>query len=797
MVQIEGDRWLAKHELAPPLAYKSIIYRMNAPLPHNEAPKEALRRSQLCDPEAEPAFDDLTQLTALICQTPIASISLINPEQQWFNFPVDLNSPIHTGAIALAAQTVDQLGLFMIPDVLNDQAWADQLSIKHETQIRFYAGIPLIGTDHLVMGVLSVMDYIPRELTSAQIEALWSLGSQVIRLLAANQQIAIAKSQQAEFQAILDQTSDLIQIFRWSDQRLLYVNQTWLQTLGYDQAEISQLSWSALLHPDESDRAQTILKNLGQGESIPTTKLSFLTKQGEAISLEGHLFPVWEKSQILAVRGFFRHPIPPESESSPYRQIFENAAEGLFQATLDGRYCIVNPALAHIYGYNSLTEFLAKVETIGQLYVNPTYWSECIAQLATEGEISREAEVYRPNGPTIWVAENIRLRRDAQGYPTAIEGSVQDLTSYKQAEATLQLAKDQLQAVLDAVPGTVSLISSNFRYLGVNRHLAANYQLPPESFVGRKVGFLQPGFGTFMREFFANSTVEASLEIDTEVDGNTRSYLVIAKKWLEDQAAVFVGMDITERKQAQEALLAELAEAAEYVRSLLPPPFSEPVAIESRFIPSQQLGGDCFDYYWLDDENLVIYLLDVSGHGTGPALLSVSVLNLLRSRSLPNTNFNQPSEVLTALNQAFQIDNQRDMYFTIWYGVYNLTQRQLTYASAGHPPAILLSENSESITQARRLRTRGLPIGMFLNADFMTARCTIAKNSSLYLYSDGAYEIHLPDGTIWGLDSFIRLLKDYRHPHGFNLDEILKYLRDLSAKDSFNDDLSLLQINFN
>ena len=165
------------------------------------------------------------------------------------------------------------------------------------------------------------------------------------------------------------------------------------------------------------------------------------------------------------------------------------------------------------------------------------------------------------------------------------------------------------------------------------------------------------------------------------------------------------------QKQALEALnqelRADLDEAAEYVSSLLPAPLAGNITTESQFIPSAQLGGDCFDYYWLDSNYLAMYLLDVSGHGVGSALLSVSVLNVLRTQSLPNTDFCRPSQVLSALNNAFQMSAQGDKYFTIWYGVYNAVNRQLVYASAGHPPAVLLTGASETATEVQRLESTG------------------------------------------------------------------------------------------
>jgi sigma-B regulation protein RsbU (phosphoserine phosphatase) len=160
----------------------------------------------------------------------------------------------------------------------------------------------------------------------------------------------------------------------------------------------------------------------------------------------------------------------------------------------------------------------------------------------------------------------------------------------------------------------------------------------------------------------------------------------------------------------QQNLEKELAEAAEYVRGLLPAPITGEVEANWLFIPSAKLGGDCFDYHWLDDENLAVYLLDVSGHGIGAALLSVSVMNVLRSQSLPNANFFDPSEVLEALNQSFKMEEQNNMYFTIWYGVYNTSAREISFASAGAPPALLV--RSTEPPEMEELTTNDMIIGV-------------------------------------------------------------------------------------
>jgi sigma-B regulation protein RsbU (phosphoserine phosphatase) len=258
----------------------------------------------------------------------------------------------------------------------------------------------------------------------------------------------------------------------------------------------------------------------------------------------------------------------------------------------------------------------------------------------------------------------------------------------------------------------------------------------------------------------------------------------------------------TEEIQRQKRLIEqELAQASQYVRSLLPEPLEGDISIQSSFLPSTQLGGDSFDYFWLDGDHLALYLLDVSGHGVGSALLSVSVLNLMRTRSLrrsrtsqDTTNFYKPSEILQDLNNNFQMSVHNEMYFTMWYGVYNKQTQKLVYSSAGHPPAVLIS--NEEIPKIKLLKTAGLPIGMMPDVNYHEQTCEIDTSSRLYLFSDGAYEIPQDGDNIWGfnalIDTFIRLPSD----RGSRIENILTCVKAAANNRPFEDDLSLLEIEF-
>ena len=157
-------------------------------------------------------------------------------------------------------------------------------------------------------------------------------------------------------------------------------------------------------------------------------------------------------------------------------------------------------------------------------------------------------------------AANAALEDKVQERTAALKESndqlVAEIVKHQQAENALRAAKDQLEAVLAAVPGIVSWISSDLRYLGVNRHLANMFGLPPEAFVGKDIGFLgiSNEFKEFVRSFFASPQQETFREISAIVGGDPRNYLIVVQKYDGDRAAFTVGIDITDRKRAEEDL---------------------------------------------------------------------------------------------------------------------------------------------------------------------------------------------------------------------------------------------------
>jgi serine phosphatase RsbU (regulator of sigma subunit) len=246
--------------------------------------------------------------------------------------------------------------------------------------------------------------------------------------------------------------------------------------------------------------------------------------------------------------------------------------------------------------------------------------------------------------------------------------------------------------------------------------------------------------------------------------------------------------------QRSSALENDLRRASSYVSSLLPPPLTEgPVRAEWRFVPSAQLGGDAFGYFWLDPTTFVFYLVDVSGHGVGSAMHSVTVLNVLRQRALPGVSFGNPGEVLASLNNRFQMASHDGLFFTIWYGAYSTTDRRLRYASAGHHVSYLMSADR---TQCEPLGSPALMIGAVADLDYDVADVTVAPGSSLYVFSDGIFEIVTAEGSRWSLDEFEPLLRQPPIPGVPEPERLLQAVKTAAGPRPFDDDASLMMLTF-
>ncbi|XHX77372.1 MAG: GAF domain-containing protein [Stenomitos frigidus ULC029] len=170
-----------------------------APLPTNELARlAALHQCQILNTPAEPAFDDITRLATHLCDVPIALVSLVDADRQWFKSKVGIEVGETPREIAFCAHAILQPDILIVPDAAADQRFTDNLLVTAEPHIRFYAGVPLITLEGHTLGTLCVIDRVPRILNPEQIEGLEILARQVVKQLELRRNLAVLERSAVE-----------------------------------------------------------------------------------------------------------------------------------------------------------------------------------------------------------------------------------------------------------------------------------------------------------------------------------------------------------------------------------------------------------------------------------------------------------------------------------------------------------------------------------------------------------------------------------------------------------------------
>lgn len=236
----------------------------------------------------------------------------------------------------------------------------------------------------------------------------------------------------------------------------------------------------------------------------------------------------------------------------------------------------------------------------------------------------------------------------------------------------------------------------------------------------------------------------------------------------------------------------ELSKAAEYVKSLLPKPIDDldfKLRINYKYEPSSKLGGDMFGYKMFDEENLLIFLFDVCGHGIGPALYSVSVFNAINNRSLINVDFLSPASIFNGLNSVFNMRAHNEMYFTMWYGVLNLKTLQLKYSNAGHPHPILVTNNMiTEFPECDNFFIGGIP-----NWKYTENIYQLKKGDKFFLFSDGVFEIKKNETEYYDVEILTKYLEQ-NHDNEMICNNLYDFIKEQSFDKSIDDDFSFLKI---
>jgi two-component system cell cycle sensor histidine kinase/response regulator CckA len=244
-----------------------------------------------------------------------------------------------------------------------------------------------------------------------------------------------------------------------------------------------------------------------------------------------------------------------------YRSIFENAVEGMFQTTPDGRYLAVNPALARMFGYESPDEMMRTITNIdSQMYVNIDDRRRFKKILEVEGTTEGfEAQLRRQDGTVIWASMNARSVRDESGPVLFYEGSIENVTNRKTVELALKESEYILKATINAIQEVVILVDREGNILTTNETMAKRFKMSPEDMVGKLLFQYFPEDVAKKRKEYLLGVVETG-QIARFEDSRQGTYFesyyypVLDEQGQVGKVAIFA-RDITERRILQAQLL--------------------------------------------------------------------------------------------------------------------------------------------------------------------------------------------------------------------------------------------------
>lgn len=590
-----------------------------------------------------------------------------------------------------------------------------------------------------------------------------------------------------------------IELTGFSAKELLGHNPKILQAGNTTEEQYKDM-WQSLL---ENDEWQGELKNKKKNGDIYWAHECISVIKNEAGKITNFLAVEEDITQRKQVENALI-----ESEQR-FRQMAEMTGEWLWEQDPEGFYIYSSTAVKTILGINP-------EDIIGKHYTE-------LLTAEDKSDLQKNSTIHKPfyalsnhyrhkNGQRV-ITESTGLPiTDNEGKLIKWRGVDRDITAQKHSQDALIVSEKRIRLIIESALNAIVIMDSYGIINDWNHHAEKMFGWSKKQAIGQRLEqliipqrfrkqhkqglehYLLSGDGPILNKLLEHTAIRR--------DGTEFPVEISISPLKLGNAFIFSGFihDITVRKQTEHDIRqaqvnlayaqSEMDIARRIQSSLFPSKAikTDDFEITGFCLPAEQVGGDYFDYFYRDKENLDIVMADVSGHSIGPALFMVETRSAIRTQA----NWpGKPAETLDVLNNFLYQDlDTADYFITLFYLQYNTCTKQLAFANAGHPPPILLKQTE---MQCNELDADGLILGVRKNVQFEEKSIKMNKGDLILLYTDGLTEAENPAGDFFGIEPVCEIL----HKHAIHspqsiIEIIIKQLKQFCQSESFKDDVTLM-----
>jgi len=448
---------------------------MKAPLPEYEQQRQlALNRFHILDTPREQSFDDLAQLAMTLCEVPIAVVSLIDHDRQWFKTCLGLDATETPRDVAFCAHAIlSPDDVLVIEDALLDHRFNDNPLVLGEPHIRFYAGAPLVTKDGDALGTLCVIDHKSRQLSELQLSTLKLLAGQVMQLLQLREANLALAQERENLDDVLKGAN--LGTWRWNVQTGETIfNERWAEIIGYTLAELAPVSigtWLSLTHPEDLKVSGKLLEQHFRGEldfyecqCRMKHKLGhwvMVFARGRVISFTGDGKPLWMSGTHGDITELHSSRLLVQENQERLQSMISNFPGAVYRCENNARWTMLylSAAVEQLTGY-AAAQFMDDSLSLTDITHRddvPLAFETVQAALERKESFHMIYRLQHADTSWRWVEEVGRGVYDAAGELKYIDGFIWDVTVAEEARKATLLSEQRLFTLYNQAPVAIIL----------------------------------------------------------------------------------------------------------------------------------------------------------------------------------------------------------------------------------------------------------------------------------------------------------------------------------------------------